>query len=82
MRPGEVVPVAIALRPQATRLRKGDQLQLDIQGHWFYPRSVFRGQFPAAYQPSGPARCTLHTGGAYAAYLLVGTRPIQESPAL
>lgn len=78
VRPGEVVPVAIAMRPHATRLRKGDQLQLDIQGHWFYPRSVFRGQFPAAYQPSSKARCTLHTGSTHSAYLLVGTRPVKE----
>lgn len=74
LRPGEIAPIAIAMRPHATRLRKGEQLRLDIQGCWFYPKSKFRGQFPAAYQKSPRAVWTLHTGGAYPAYLLLGTR--------
>ena len=42
LKPKEIVPIAIAMRPHATRLRKGDQLRLDIQGRWFYPKSKFR----------------------------------------
>ncbi len=72
---GEIVPTAIAMRPHATRLRKGDQLRLDVQGRWFYPKSKMRGQFPAAYQASPAGVCTLHTGGGHAAYLLLATRP-------
>jgi predicted acyl esterase len=79
LRAGEIVPVVIALRPHATRLRKGDQLRLDIQGRWFYPKSKFTGQFPAAYLESAGALCILHTGGAYPAYLLLGTRPVDSA---
>ncbi|MBW4039124.1 MAG: CocE/NonD family hydrolase [Acidobacteria bacterium] len=74
LEPGEVVPVAIAMRPHATRLRKGDHLRLDIQGRWFYPKSKFRGQFPAAYEESAKAICTFHTGGEQSTYLLIATR--------
>lgn len=74
LEPGEVVPIAIAMRPHATRLRKGDQLRLDIQGRWFYPKSKFRGQFPAAYEESAKAICTFHTGGEQSTYLLIATR--------
>ncbi|WP_375395928.1 CocE/NonD family hydrolase [uncultured Sphingomonas sp.] len=74
-RPGEVVRVAIALRPHATRLRAGDRLRLDLQGRWFYPYNPLFGQFPAAYQASPVDRCTILTGGPDGAYLLLATRP-------
>ncbi len=79
VRPGEIVSIAIAMRPHATRLRKGEQLRLDIQDRWFYPRSQIRGQFPAAYQKSPKALCTLHTGSAYPAFLLLATRAVTPS---
>ena len=63
LEPGEIVPVTFAMRPHATRLRKGDQLRLDIQGHWFYRKSKFGGQFPAAYRKSSDTVCILHSGG-------------------
>ena len=71
---GEVMPIAIAMRPHATRLRKGDQLRLDLQGRWFYPKSQLRGQFPASYEKSPNATCIFHTGGDCPAYLLLATR--------
>jgi predicted acyl esterase len=74
LKPGEIVPVAIALRPHATRFHKGDQLRLDLQGRWFYPKSKFRGQFPASYEKSQKTTCTFHTGGDRPAYLLLATR--------
>jgi len=40
-----------------------------------------RGQFPTAYQSSPRAICVLHTGGAFDARLLVGTRPISITAA-
>jgi predicted acyl esterase len=71
---GEIVPIAIAMRPHATRLRQGEQLRLDMQGRWFYPKSKFRGQFPASYEKSAKASCTFHTGGDAPAYLLLARR--------
>ena len=78
---GEIVPIQIGLREHATRFRKGDQLCLEIQGKWLYPGRVF-GQFPAQYQPSPRATCTLHTGGQFAAYLRLGTRSVPAERSL
>jgi hypothetical protein len=75
LRPGEIVPVDIALYPHATRFRKGDQLLLEVRGRWHFPRNPFTGQFPARYESSPKATCVLHTGGTSEAYLLLGTRP-------
>ncbi|MCW1957261.1 MAG: CocE/NonD family hydrolase, partial [Mycobacterium sp.] len=50
--PGEIVPVDIALRPHATRMRAGDFLRLDIRGPWHFPRNPLTGQFPAGYRRS------------------------------
>jgi predicted acyl esterase len=74
LKPKEIVPISIAMRPHATRLREGDQLRLDIQGRWFYPKSKFGGQFPASYEKSCKATCTFHTGAEHPAYLLLATR--------
>jgi hypothetical protein len=78
LRPGEIVPVDIALLPQATRFLKGDRLRLELRGTWHYPRDPFRGQFPAAYQRSPRANCTVHFGGAYKSRLLLGLRPVDK----
>jgi hypothetical protein len=76
LRPGEIVPVDIALYPHATRFRKGDQLLLELRGRWHYPRNPLTGQFPAWYQRSPKATCVLHTGSTFDAYLLLGSRPV------
>lgn len=81
LRAGEIVPVDIALQPHATRFLKGDVLRLDIRGTWHFPRDPLRGQFPSWYQRSPKAICVLHTGGAFDAHLLVGTRPISVTAA-
>lgn len=73
---GEVATVEIALLPQATRFRKGERLRLVVQGSWHFAKDPLRGQFPANYQPSVKAHCTLHTGGQYQAYLRLGWRDI------
>jgi predicted acyl esterase len=75
-RPGEIAPVLIAMRPHATRVRRGEQLRLDIQGRWFYPSTVLGGQFPARYQESPRTLCLVHTGGTSPAHLLLGTRAL------
>jgi predicted acyl esterase len=72
--PGEIVPVHIAMRPHATRFRKGDELRLEIRGHWFFPDDSLRGQFPANYQSTSAGFCLLHTGRDACSYLLIGTR--------
>ena len=74
LKPGEVVPVDIALRPHATRFRAGDVLRLDIRGDWFYARDPIRGQLPTGYQKSGKGICAIHTGGPYNGYLYLGYR--------
>ena len=74
LRPGEIVPVDIALLPQATRFLKGDRLRLELRGTWHYPRDPFRGQFPTGYQPSPRATCTIHCGGVHDSRLLLGYR--------
>ena len=77
LRPGEIVPVDIALHPHATRFRTRDQLLLDIPGRWDYLRNPLTGQFPARYQQSPKATCLLHAGGTFEAYLLLASRPLK-----
>lgn len=80
LRPGEIVPVDIELRPQATRFRAGEVLRLDVTGRWFFPRDPVRGQFPAGYQKSERGTCRLHLGAAYESRLLLATRPVVGPP--
>jgi predicted acyl esterase len=80
LRAGEIRCVHLALRPHATRFRKGDVLRLDLRGAWHYARDPFRGQFPAGYERSRSRAWTVHTGGACDAYLLLGTRPVPVPP--
>lgn len=79
LHPGEIIPVHIALRPHATRFRRGEQLKLELRGTWHYKTSRLRGQFPAAYQPSASGTCIVHTGGTTNAHLRIGTRPISAT---
>lgn len=76
LKEGEIVPIAIALRPHATRFRRGEQLRLEIRGQWHYPGDILRGQFPARYEKSPKGRWEFHTGGKFDANLLIGTRTI------
>ncbi|HEY7136090.1 MAG TPA: CocE/NonD family hydrolase [Acidimicrobiia bacterium] len=71
LHPGDIVPVEIELRPTATMFRAGDELRLDVQGHWFFARNPLFGQFPAGYERSPQATCVLHCGGPYDATLSV-----------
>jgi predicted acyl esterase len=74
LRPGEIVPVDIELRPQATRFDAGDTLRLEIRGTWLYSRDPFTGAFPASYAGSPKGRFVVHSGGVHDAYLLLGMR--------
>lgn len=64
--PGQVVEMAIELLPSATLFRAGEELQLQIQGRWFYARNPLTGQFPSYYEKSKSGRCIVHLGGATA----------------
>ena len=66
LKPGQVVPVEIALLPSSTLFRKGESLRLFIQGfcptdHWvvFYDWLINKGNH------------IIHTGGKYDSYLQV-----------
>ena len=59
---GEKVKLRIRLLPSATFFRAGDELRLDVQGHWFHDRDPVHGQFPVGYQTDARGTCTLHLG--------------------
>ncbi len=79
LKPGEVVPVDIALLPSATFFRKGEQVRLDVQGHWFPARNPLFGQFPSAYERGPRGTCVLHCGGEHGAWLRMPVIPPQSS---
>ncbi|MFC4944983.1 CocE/NonD family hydrolase [Pseudonocardia sp. GCM10023141] len=74
--PGEVVAVAVALGPSATRFRAGECLRLVVAGRWLSTRNPFTGQFPGHYRTRSPRRLTLHWGPDRPAHLLVPDVPI------
>lgn len=75
--PGQVVPVDIALGPQSTLFRAGEQLRLVVAGRWLSARNPITGQFPAWYRTARRGSCTLHWGPDRDAHLLV---PVIPSP--
>jgi len=72
--PGEIVPVDIELRAQATRFRRGERLRLEIRGTWPQARNPITGQPPFRYAPGPRGTCILHAGGEHPARLLLGRR--------
>jgi putative CocE/NonD family hydrolase len=75
LKPHEVVVVDIALLPSATFFRKGEQVRLDVQGHWCSSRNPLFGQFPAAYENGPRGSCVLHCGGEHSARLRIPVIP-------
>ncbi|HXT97373.1 MAG TPA: CocE/NonD family hydrolase C-terminal non-catalytic domain-containing protein, partial [Polyangia bacterium] len=71
LRAGEIAPVEIEILPSATSFARGDLLRLDVQGRWFWRRSMFFGMFPSAYAPSPSGTTVLHLGDVHDAHLLV-----------
>ena len=70
LKPGQIVPVEIALLPSSTLFRKGESLRLYIQGHCpvdqpllYYDWLINKG------------RHTIHTGGKYDSYLQIPVIP-------
>lgn len=75
LRPGQVVPVDIALGPSATLFRAGEQLRLVLAGRWLWPRNPLTGQFPTAYERGPRSTCTLRWSPDQPAHLLVPVIP-------
>lgn len=75
LRSGEIAPVDIGLLPSATLFRAGDELELLVQGRWFFLRNPLFGSFPAGYQRSAKGRTILHCGGEHDSFLLLPTVP-------
>jgi uncharacterized protein len=75
LRPGEIVPVDIAIGPSATLFRGGEHLRLVIAGRWLWPTNLLTGQFPAAYAGGAHGRCILHWGPDQDSRLLVPVIP-------
>lgn len=71
--PGGIVTLHIGLLPSATLFRAGEELHLDVQGHWFFPRNPITGQFPAHYAATPRSTCTVHTGVDHRATLTIPT---------
>ena len=65
--PGEIVPVDIEIWPQSKIFHPGEQLRVEIMGHyeridWFEP---------FAWETDNKGNHVIHTGGKYDSYLLV-----------
>jgi predicted acyl esterase len=78
---GEIVRIDMALRQHATRVLKGDLLQLDVRCNWHFPRNPLSGQFPTFYAPSPKGNWVLLSGGEYDSHLLLGSRAISATAA-
>ena len=66
---GEIVPISIALLPQATHLRAGDVLELELRSHWLFPANPFSGQMPARYVTEESGSTRIHLGDGHRAEL-------------
>lgn len=75
LRPGDIVPVDIALGPSSTLFRAGESLRLVVAGRWLWRANPLTGQFPARYVHTPAGRCTLHWGPDRPAHLLVPRIP-------
>ena len=81
LEPGEIVPVEIEIWPSSTLFRKGEALQLTVQGGDFSytksnPLPVEHGRIPVSHARTvNRGRHTLHTGGRYDSHLLVPVIP-------
>lgn len=75
LKPGEVVPVNVALGSSSTLFRASDQLRLVIAGRWLSPRNPITGQFPANYRTSKHGTAVIHWGPDRPAHLLLPVIP-------
>lgn len=71
LKPGEIVPVDIAIYPFSRIWHKGEQLRLQIAGRYFR-----EGWFePFAWELQNKGRHVIHTGGPYGSYLQIPVVP-------
>jgi len=71
LRPGEIVPVEIAIYPFSRIWHKGQQLRLQIAGRYFR-----EGWFePFTWELENKGRHIIHTGGEYESYLQIPVVP-------
>ena len=73
--PGELVNLSIPLLPQATRLRAGDELVLELRSTWLFPRNPVSGQMPARYVPDSVGTTRVHLGPEHRNVLRVPIAP-------
>ncbi|MFM7246375.1 MAG: CocE/NonD family hydrolase [Actinomycetota bacterium] len=73
--PGERVNLSIPLLPQATRLRAGDELVLELRSTWLFPRNPITGQMPARYVPETAGTTRVHLGPEHRNVLRVPIAP-------
>jgi predicted acyl esterase len=73
--PGELVNLSIPLLPQATRLRAGDELVLELRSTWLFPRNPISGQMPARYVPETAGTTRVHLGPEHRNVLRVPIAP-------
>ena len=78
---GELVVLRVPLLPSATRFHAGDELRLDVQGHWFHDRDPVHGQFPVGYRTDARGTCTIHLGPDHPTTLTIPVLPPPPSPA-
>lgn len=64
LNPGEIVSLEIELLPSSTQFDAGDELQLDLRGHWFL-KKIIPITGPQFYEPSPACTITIHCKGAY-----------------
>ncbi len=65
----------MALLPQATRLRAGDVLELELRSQWLFPANPFTGQMPVRYVTDTIGSTRIHFGGRHRAELRVPIVP-------
>ena len=71
LKPGEIVPVDIAFYPHCRIWHKGQQLRLQIAGHY-----IREGWFePFSWDTDNKGNHVVHTGGKHDSFLQVPTVP-------
>ncbi len=71
LKPGEIVPVDIAIVPTSRMYHKGERFRVQIAGHY-----IREGWFePLAWDTDNAGTHVIHTGGQYESYIVVPVIP-------
>ncbi len=69
--PGEIVPVDIEIYPHARMFHKGEQIEVQVSGHY-----IREGWFePFSWETDNKGEHVIHSGGKYDSYLQIPTIP-------